>query len=119
MALNGFALGASLAAAPNLIIEVVPPDRTSEATGVVQIARKVAMATGSQIVAISLATSTVRSGTGAYPDESAYFLTYAWVAATCALAFALTFALPRGVAHRPAPPEPMDATLEPTAAPSL
>ena len=99
MIINGFALGAAMAAAPNLIVEAAPAGRTSEATGLAQIARKIGMAVGAQLVAISLATSTVEAGGGAYPAADAYFLTFVWVTAACAIAFIASLALPRAPAQ--------------------
>lgn len=95
MLLNGFGIGALMAAVPNLIVEVAPPDRTSESTGVAQIVRKISMACGAQLVAISLASSTIAVGKGAYPDGAAYSLTYGWVATLNIAALLLSFLLPR------------------------
>jgi MFS family permease len=96
MAVNGFAMGAIFAAVPNLIVEVAPADRTSEATGLAQIVRKITMGIGAQLVAITLATSTVIvEGGGAFPSGQAYALTYSWVAVACAIAVFLSFLLPK------------------------
>ncbi len=93
--LNSFALGAAMAAAPNLIVEAAPTGRTSEATGLAQIARKIGMAVGAQLAAITLATSMVRAGSGLYPGPDAYMLTFVWVTAGCGLALLASLALPR------------------------
>jgi len=99
--LNSFALGAAMSAAPNLIVEAAPAGRTSEATGLAQIARKIGMAVGAQLAAITLATSTIKVGQGVYPGPDAYLLTFIWVTAGCGLALLASFALPRsGVMSR-------------------
>lgn len=93
--LSLFSIGAVLTAAPTIIVQTVSSDRTSEATGVLQIARKIAMGTGAQLLAISLATSTTPASSSAFPDASAYFFTYAWVAITCVAALLISLRLPK------------------------
>jgi MFS family permease len=96
MFLNGLGMGSAFASIPNLIVEVAPSDRTSEATGLVQIIRKIMMAVGAQTIAVSLATSTIAVPEGgAFPDGDAFMLTYGWVAIVSVLAFLLSLALPR------------------------
>jgi uncharacterized membrane protein len=87
-------MGSLLAAVPNLIVEAAPEGRTSEATGLAQIARKIFMAIGAQVIAILLASSTVREGTGVFPNEQAYGMTYTAIAVLCAIGFLLSFRLP-------------------------
>lgn len=94
MWLNSFALGAAMAAVPNLIVEAAPANRTSEATGLAQIARKIAMATGAQGVAILMASSMVKTGDGSFPDNSAYQATYWTIAVICGLALIISLRLP-------------------------
>lgn len=94
--ITGFGMGAAFACVPNLIIEVAPADRTSEATALAQITRKIMSSIGAQAIAVSLATSVISPGDGGqYPDAAAYRLTYGWIAALCVLAAVLSFALPR------------------------
>jgi len=95
MLLNSFAIGVALAAAPNLIVEAAPAARTSEATGLAQIARKITMASGAQILAIGLASSTVEVEGGVFPTEDAYVISYLGVTALCVLAFLVALCLPR------------------------
>ncbi|MGE0385981.1 MAG: MFS transporter [Gammaproteobacteria bacterium] len=95
---TGFGMAMCAAAVPNLIVEVAPPDRTSEATGLVQVIRATAMAIGAQVCAILLATSTVSDpaqGPGTYPSLAAYELTLTYITLTSALALAAALALPR------------------------
>lgn len=94
MWLNSFALGAAMAAVPNLIVEAAPLNRTSEATGLAQIGRKIAMATGAQGMAVLLATSMVKTNGGAFPDQSAYQATYWTIAAICGLSLIVSMRLP-------------------------
>lgn len=93
----GGAIAFVMAATPNLIIEVSPPGRTSEATGLSYVFRAVALAAGAQICATLLASSTVSGADGAqFPSEAAYVLTFSFIAATAALQVALMFMLPSG-----------------------
>ena len=62
----GLGMSMSYAAVPNLIVEVAPPERTSEATGVSTITRAAAMAVGAQLVAHMMASSTI-ADPGAWP----------------------------------------------------
>jgi MFS family permease len=69
---------AMFAAVPNIIIANVPPDRTSEATGVMQVNRSIVQAVSAQIAATLLATGAVFdpvTGAGPFPSYSAYLLT--------------------------------------------
>lgn len=95
MAVNGFGVGALMAATPILIVEVSPADRVSEATGLAQIVRKIAMACGAQAVAVSLASSTVAVAGGIYPSSDAYFMTYSIIATLCVTGLLLCLGLPR------------------------
>ena len=52
---QGVGMAMAYAAAPMLIVEVAPADRTSEVTGVSSIVRYVFNAVGSQVVAVLLA----------------------------------------------------------------
>jgi MFS family permease len=95
MLLSSFSMGAMMAAVPNLIVEAAPAGRTSEAMALAQIGRKIFMAVGAQLVAIAMASSTIRAEGGSFPDQQAYDLTYGGVALLCLFAFALSFRLPR------------------------
>jgi MFS family permease len=94
MSVNGFGLGALMASAPILIVEVSPLDRVSEATGLAQIVRKIAMACGAQLVAVSLAQSTVTIKGGVFPDAAAFEMTYVLVACLTVAGLLLCLALP-------------------------
>ncbi|MGE0383141.1 MAG: MFS transporter [Gammaproteobacteria bacterium] len=86
--------------APGLIIEAAPADRTSEATGMTTVLRGIALAVGSQIVALCLTTSSIVNAAGEkYPDERAYLAAFLFVTACGAASLVLALMLPR-----PAPP---------------
>lgn len=86
------------AAMPNLLIESVPADRTSEAIGLLHVMRTTFTAIGAQIAAFTLASSTVSDaarGPGSYPAASAYLLTFFLITAVAWLTLLVTLALPR------------------------
>jgi MFS family permease len=65
------------ASVPNLVVAATPEERTSEATGMLQVSRSVGGAVGSQILASALAFAVVRdpkTGAGPFPAPSAYLL---------------------------------------------
>jgi MFS family permease len=105
---QGIGMAMAYAAAPMLIVEVAPQDRTSEVTGVSSVIRYVFMAVGSQVVTVLLAQSTVSNplyGPGTYPAPSTFALTLSIIAALCLVSLATTLALPRrrdvGRSHEP------------------
>lgn len=92
------------AAMPNLLIEVVPADRTSEAIGLLHVMRTTFTAVGAQIAVFTLASSTVSDtarGPGSYPSASAYLLTFSLITAVALLTLLVTFALPRRTLGKP------------------
>jgi MFS family permease len=66
------------AAIPNVVVDSVPPNRTSEAIGTMSVVRGIAAAIGAQVIAMMLASDTI-----AAPDSGALFPT--------ATSFSLTF----------------------------
>jgi MFS family permease len=99
------------AAVPNLIIEAAPQDRTSEATGLLQVSRAIFGAIGAQMATFLLATSTISDpthGPGKYPSESAFTLTMIVITGTCIAGFLITLLLPR----RRIVPAPRTASLQ-------
>ena len=69
-----------LASAPNVVIAQAPSDRTSEATGMMQVLRSIMQAVGAQLIAATLATSTMldpATGAGPFPTREAFILTIA------------------------------------------
>ncbi|HSW04935.1 MFS transporter [Aquabacterium sp.] len=97
-ALCGTGLALAYAAAPMLIVEAAPPDRTSESTGVSSVLRYLFNAVGSQLVALMLASSTVSDaalGPGRFPSATAFELTLLVISGLAGLALLAAWALPR------------------------
>ncbi|HMC14358.1 MAG TPA: MFS transporter [Albitalea sp.] len=96
--LSGIGLAAVYAAAPMLIVEASPAQRTSETTGVSSVLRHLFNATGSQLVALLLASATVHDaahGAGRYAAPQAIALTLAAISVLAIVATAITACLPR------------------------
>jgi MFS family permease len=86
------------AALPNLVMEDAPPERTSEATGVLSVVRQFAASIGTQIVGYTLATSTVADQSGGaarFPTDAAFTLTMGFIAAMCVISVVVALMLPR------------------------
>jgi MFS family permease len=99
------------AAGPTVLIGAVPPERTSEATGMMVVLRTLAMAAGAQIFAMLLASDTVSNpalGKGSYPTEQAFMLAMGAVALASVVA-TLVAAMLRRPAHRDPPPSAVTA----------
>jgi len=98
MLLTGFGIASVFASVPNLLVEVVPTERTSEATGLTAVVRSTFQGVGSQLVALSLASSVVSDaahGSGRYPSDQAFTLTIGLIAVLCGVALLVAFWLPR------------------------
>jgi MFS family permease len=94
----GFGGAMMYAAMPNLIVEIVPADRISEATGLQQVVRATATAIGAQVVTLLLATSTVADpsrGAGVFPSAAAYSLALLFITSTSVACLLATLALPK------------------------
>lgn len=92
--------GAALIAGctPALVMDVVPHDRTSEATGLCQVVRSLGLTIGSQIVAAALASDVIAAasgGRGVFPTTTAYSLACGLIAGFAGLALLAAIALPR------------------------
>lgn len=62
-----------LALVPQIVIQAVPEERTSESTGLSQVVRAFAKAIGTQVIALCFASALVATPEGgSYPAESAY-----------------------------------------------
>lgn len=84
----------------NIIVQAAPPDRTSEAAGMMAVIRTACMGAGAQLVAVMLATDTIippDGGTERYPSKAAYDLVMISVTALCVLVAALAFLLSRRI----------------------
>jgi MFS family permease len=87
-----------MSAVPNLLVEVVPAERTSEFVGLSQVVRTLGTAVGTQVASVLLATELVRSAGQpglAFPSSAAYLLTMAAITAVCAACCFTAWALPR------------------------
>ncbi len=99
--LSGIGLAAVFAAAPMLIVEASPAARTSETTGVSSVLRHLFNATGSQVVALTLASATVSDaahGPGRYAAPQALGLALVVICVLAVVAAAVTACLPRRTA---------------------
>jgi len=86
------------AAIPNLLVEVAPPERTSELIGMSHVLRTLGTAIGTQVVAVLLATSIVRDpagGVAKFPSEQAFLLALGAISVCAALSVLVALALPR------------------------
>lgn len=84
------------ACAPSLIIEAAPPERTSEVTGLTQVIRSIGMSIGAQVLAVTLASSSIASADGTrFPDERAYGFAFVLMTALSVALAASALAIPR------------------------
>lgn len=94
------------ASIPNIVVAETPDERTSEATGMQQVARSIGAAVGAQVIAALLTTSVVSdpvTGKGSFPSPEAFLLALSFLTAMGAsvLIAALLILKPRSAA-RPA-----------------
>jgi len=94
------ALGGAMmmSAVPNLLVEVVPEERTSEFVGLSQVVRTLGTAVGTQIASVLLATDLVRGEAqpgAVFPSGTAYLLTMGAITAVAAACWLAAWALPR------------------------
>ena len=101
------ALGGAMmmSAVPNLLVEVVPAERTSEFVGLSQVVRTLGTAIGTQVASVLLATELVRDpqSAAAFPSGSAYLLTMAAITVVSAACWLLAWALPSSAISVPSP----------------
>jgi len=95
MMLSSFSSGVLLGAVPNLILEVAPPHRSSEATGISSVTRAIATAIGTQLMTSVLASSSVVLDGHRYPSEGSYLLAFWLITGVSSVAILLAIALPR------------------------
>ena len=96
--LSAFGFSTVYAAIPNLIVEAVPPERTSEATGISSVIRATFMAVGAQMVSVLLASSTIDDparATVKYSTDAAFTLGFVYIAAASILCLLLAWFLPK------------------------
>lgn len=95
--LISFGATMQFAVGPTILAGAVPPERTSEAAGMMTVMRQAFLGIGAQMVSVLLATSTVMTpgGGASYPTTGAFFLTMGVIVSLCIVATLLAFALPR------------------------
>jgi EmrB/QacA subfamily drug resistance transporter len=95
---QGVGLGILYVITPVMVVHASPPDRTSEATGMMSVIRSTTMAIGAQTVATILSTGGSAHG-GArvhhFPGEAAYQAAFLYVAGMAFIALLLCPMLPR------------------------
>lgn len=95
--LTGFGLQMLYAAMSNLVIAAAPADRTSEATGLTTVIRAGSSAVGSQLIALTLASSVViggPDGVTSLPSEQAFMRVFIWITLACLACALLAMMLP-------------------------
>jgi MFS family permease len=84
------------AVAPAIVATAAPPDRTSEATGMLGVIRGLFMGIGAQLITTLLAVESVTQGAERYPSPFAFKLAVAVIAALTFAATLVALLLPRG-----------------------
>lgn len=108
VALSTIGVTAIFTGVPNVIVAVCPPDRTSEAVGMMSVFRAVCQAAGAQFLVIILASSTIASQDAIqYPDAQAYRLAFGLMAGASFAAFLCALGLSRKAVNE------TEATLAP------
>lgn len=87
------------AVAPTIIAAEVPPERTSEVTGMLGVIRGLFMGIGTQMVTTILALDSVTKGAERYPSPQAYHWALFAIIGLTAAATAVSFALPTRAAR--------------------
>lgn len=90
-----------MSAVPNLLVEVVPAERTSEFVGLSQVVRTLGTAIGTQVASVLMATQLVRSDAtppAVFPASGAYLLTMVSITAVAAACALTAWTLPRRAA---------------------
>jgi MFS family permease len=101
------------AAMPNLVVEVAPPERTSEINGMSHVVRTLGTAIGTQFATVLLASSTVSDlarGSASHPSPAAFEATFLFITACAAACIAVAWALPRRGARAATQPATSAAT---------
>ena len=85
-----------LAALPSVVLSIAPPDRSSEAAGMLSLSRGIGTALGAQIAGLLLSLSFVTGADGArFADTDAYRAAYIYAAVCATVCLAACLALPR------------------------
>ena len=78
-----------------IIIEATPEDRTSEATGLTQVLRSIALGMGAVVTGLVLSSSSISNGGQTYPDEQAYMTVFVVMAFGSVAALVTALIIPR------------------------
>ena len=94
---SSFGGAIAYSALANLVIEVAPAERTSEATGLAMVVRTTFTAVGAQMVAFLLASDTIyhSASEGFYPSAGAYSLAFTIISSITVVGFFVALALPQ------------------------
>lgn len=101
--LQGVGLGALYVITPVVIVHSTPPERTSEASGMLGVIRSTAMAVGAQTIATLLATGSGNHGGTdghALPGAAAYQTAFLYVAGMAFIALLLCQMLPKKLSDK-------------------
>ncbi|WP_192812857.1 MFS transporter [Rhizorhabdus wittichii] len=91
----GAGMAMTLGSIPNLILAVAPPERSSEATGMLSVIRTMGVAIGAQLAAVLLSTSRISDAAGhSFADGHAYLLTFSLIAVVTILGALTCLLLP-------------------------
>ena len=82
-----------MTAIPNLILSAVPPERSSEMTGLSLVVRGLFIAVGTQVVTALLDTSSISRGSVTHPSSEAYALAIGFIIVTAVLILLVGLAL--------------------------
>ncbi len=96
MAVGVFAIATLLAAVPNIVLEHVPLERSSEATGLSQVVKGIFSGIGAQMMASILAASQVRDAASgsSFPADIAYQWCFGITAVTAVLILVIGILIP-------------------------
>lgn len=94
LAVQSVGLGIVYVTIPIVIVAAAPPDRTSEATGVMSVIRSTSMAIGAQTVATILSAAGHHGSGHGYPAQADYQTAFLYVAGTAAIGLLIAQLLP-------------------------
>lgn len=111
--LIGANLSFVLAVIPSVVLAIAPPDRSSEAAGMLSLSRGIGTALGAQIAGLLLSVSQVVGPAGVrFPDAHAFQATYIYTTICAVLSLFACMALPRTAARRSEPKSEAAALLQ-------
>ncbi|MBB4615438.1 MFS transporter [Novosphingobium taihuense] len=102
LAIQMVGLGMVFVTVPVVVVSACPPERVSEATGMIVVIRSTAMAIGAQVVATLLSTP----GAGTHASEGTWRIVFAWGAITALAVAIVALRLPSRLQIEKAPDVP-------------